>query len=95
MVALKLTSSELQGQEEAVCVCPAYMTINELFTGTILSDLQVLYLVVFSATTYVVIIEPTHSYYVESVNKRLKNLVPLLLGTSYSDFYGICFPVEG
>ena len=34
MVALKLTSSESQGQEEATCACQAYATTGVLFTGT-------------------------------------------------------------
>jgi len=30
----RLTSSELQGQEEAACVCPAYANTGVLFTAT-------------------------------------------------------------
>jgi len=29
----RLTGSESQGQEEAVCVCPAYVTIGVFFTN--------------------------------------------------------------
>jgi len=30
----RLTGSELQGQEEAACTCPAYTTTGVLFTAT-------------------------------------------------------------
>jgi len=30
----RLTGSELQGQEEAACMCPDYTTADVLFTGT-------------------------------------------------------------
>jgi len=30
----RLTGSESQGQEEAACVCPAYMTTGVLFIAT-------------------------------------------------------------
>jgi len=30
----RLTSSELQSQEETACICPAYVTTGELFTNT-------------------------------------------------------------
>ena len=34
LLLLRLTSSELQGQEEAACVPPTYATTSVLFTGT-------------------------------------------------------------
>jgi len=33
-ICLRLTGSESQGQEEAACACPAYMTTGVLFTAT-------------------------------------------------------------
>jgi len=60
----RLTGSELQGQEEAACKCPAYTTTGVLFTGN--NTVKIASAVTWSFKSYrLVIMELISSYYIE------------------------------
>jgi len=65
----RLTGSELQGQEEAVCVCPANATTGVLFTGT--NAVKFPSTVTWSSCTLPLSYYSSSTFYhVESVNLR-------------------------
>jgi len=82
-----------KGKKKKQVVHPAYATAGVLFTGTnAVKFLQMLKLDCLEHCC-LLITDLTNLYHVELVNQRWMNLVPLLLRTSYCDFYGTHFPV--